>query len=674
MRAFIIRPFGTKNEINFDEVERLLIAPALKRIGADGRTTVDIVHAGNIRVDMFRRLLTADLVVADLSIHNANVFYELGIRHALRDRSTLMLRCESDKFPFDLQTDRYFLYSKEDPGARVGDLVTALRQTLDSAIKDSPVFVSLPELREPDPSQFFAIPLDFGEAVEQAIADKHNGDLALLSYEVGGSEWEIKGWRTVGRAQFQLKSYPPAQVTWEAVRKLEPLDLEANLLLGTIYERLGDLTRSTQALERALANKAIQRDERAEAFAGNARNAKTRWRDDWEDIAPGDRQAKALRSPHLRDSFENYELAFSEDLNHFYSGLNALAMLSIMLELARAMPAVWAEEFDTDQKAEQALASYDEQAEKLSAAVNVSLDATLARLKRENKKDVWAEISAADLSFISSKRPARVAAAYRSALAAAPDFVRDSVRKQLAIYKNLDVLTSNLTAAFEVVGEPSASGEQAMKKPKHGLLFAGHMIDAPDRKMPRFPPDKEVVAREQIKAVILKEIELGDGIACGYAGGASGGDILFHEVCDELGIPTRLYLAIPAADYVRRSVQKAGPQWVSRFWALYNERYSQKRVRVLSEAIDVTDDIEYLPSWVREKPDYGIWQRNNLWMLFNALDEASDSKTGDPNITLITLWDGKEGDGPGGTGDLVERVRERGARCEIIDSKQLFDL
>jgi len=674
MRAFIIRPFGTKNEINFDEVERLLIAPALKRIGADGRTTIDIVRAGNIRVDMFRRLLTADLVVADLSIHNANVFYELGIRHALRDRSTIMLRSEGDKFPFDLQTDRYFLYSKDNPGAHLDDLVTALRQTLDSAIKDSPVFVSLPELREPDPSHFLVIPLDFGEGVERAIADKHNGDLALFSDEVGGFEWEMKGRRTVGRAQFQVKSYAPAQVTWEAVRKLEPLDLEANLLLGTIYERLGDLTRSTQAVERALTNKEIQRDERAEAFALVARNAKTRWRDDWEENASGDRQATALRSPHLRDSFENYELAFNEDLNHFYSGLNALAMLSIMLDLARAMPAVWAEAFDTDQQAEQALASYDEQAEKLSAAVHVSLDATLARLKRENKKDIWAEISAADLSFITSKRPPRVAAAYRNALAAAPDFAIDSVRKQLVMYKDLGVLTGNLSAAFEVVTVPSTSGELATKKSKHGLLFAGHMIDDPDRKTPRFPADKEAVAREQIKAVILKEMELSDGIACGYAGGASGGDILFHEVCDELGIPTRLYLAIPPANYVTSSVQKAGPQWVSRFWALYNERYEQKRVRVLSEAIDVTDDIEYLPPWVREKPDYGIWQRNNLWMLFNALDEVSDAKTGDPNLTLIALWNGQEGDGPGGTGDLVERVRKRGARCEIIDSVKLFNL
>src|SRR5436190_24179738 len=98
MRAFIIRPFGEKADrngakINFDAVEEKLIDPALDKLeGYQGRTTGDIVRAGNIREDMFQLLLTADLVIADVSIDNANVFYELGIRHALRDKRTLLLR------------------------------------------------------------------------------------------------------------------------------------------------------------------------------------------------------------------------------------------------------------------------------------------------------------------------------------------------------------------------------------------------------------------------------------------------------------------------------------------------------------------------------------------------------------------------------------------------------
>src|ERR1700756_360900 len=92
MRAFIIRPFGVKKGIDFDRVERELIDPALTQLKISGRTTGEILEAGNIRTDMFQQLLIADLVIADISSNNANAFYELGIRHALRDRHTFLLR------------------------------------------------------------------------------------------------------------------------------------------------------------------------------------------------------------------------------------------------------------------------------------------------------------------------------------------------------------------------------------------------------------------------------------------------------------------------------------------------------------------------------------------------------------------------------------------------------
>ena len=183
-RAFIIRPFGTKKDIDFDRIERELIAPALAQAGVDGRTTLDILGPGNIRVDMFQRLLTADLVVADLSIHNANVFYELGIRHALRDKRTLLVRCQADDFPFDLQTDRYFVYEKENPARSLELLVQALGQTLSSDKLDSPVFHLLPGLTAQDPGRFLPVPQDFQEAVESAVANKQFGDLELLTEEV----------------------------------------------------------------------------------------------------------------------------------------------------------------------------------------------------------------------------------------------------------------------------------------------------------------------------------------------------------------------------------------------------------------------------------------------------------------------------------------------------------
>jgi hypothetical protein len=686
MRAFIIRPFGTQKEIDFDEVAEKLIAPALDAIGAEGRETLDIVESGNIRADMFRRLLTADIVVADLSIHNANVFYELGIRHALRNHGTVMLRCDAEKFPFDLQTDRYFVYKKEDPAASLDGLVKTLRRTIeaakkDSKAKDSPVFSLLPALREQDSSIFNLVPQDFAGDVARAAAAERAGDLALFSYEVKGLEWEIGGWRSVGVAQFKLKSWVGAKVTWERVRALEANDPEANLRLGTVYERLGDLLLSTTALEGVRDNPDAKPADRAEAYSLLARNAKTRWRGDWEGAQPEERAAAALRSPHLPDAFENYERAFYEDLNHFYSGLNALAMVKVMLGLAEALPDVWAERFRKASKAEEALEEYREHADKLAGAVGLSLEAEERRLEREEKKkDVWAKISVADHCFLTTAeaRPF-VASAYRDALAGADAFAVESAGRQLAIYRDLGVLGANLAEVFKVVGEPPplpAPGGAPAPRParKRVLLFAGHMVDAPGREHKRFPSDDKNVAlaREKIKAAVSKVLESGAGVASGYAGGASGGDILFQEVCAELGIQTHLYLAVPAQKYVTTSVQKAEGDWIERFWKIYNAHKERGRVRVLSDAAD--DDGEYLPAWLREKKDYTIWQRNNLWMLFNALDEGCDPASEDPNITLIALWDGEGGDGPGGTGDLVEKVKDLGSQPVVINTKELFGL
>jgi hypothetical protein len=154
--VFIVRPFGRKRsakgvEVDYDEVDRTLIQPALATLPeVTGRTAAAVVEAGNIRTDMFRQLVTADLVVADVSIHNANVFYELGIRHALRRGRTFLLRHEGDDIPFDLKTDRYLTYDAGDPAASVQRLAEALRATIDGRRADSPIFLLLPELGEQD--------------------------------------------------------------------------------------------------------------------------------------------------------------------------------------------------------------------------------------------------------------------------------------------------------------------------------------------------------------------------------------------------------------------------------------------------------------------------------------------------------------------------------------------
>ena len=117
-RAFVIRPFDKKKdsagkELDFERVHNELIGPSLEATRLSGSTTGEIVEAGNIREDMFSFILEADLVICDITVHNANVFYELGIRHALRKRRTVLIKGEpaADSTPFDVLTDRYLSYS-----------------------------------------------------------------------------------------------------------------------------------------------------------------------------------------------------------------------------------------------------------------------------------------------------------------------------------------------------------------------------------------------------------------------------------------------------------------------------------------------------------------------------------------------------------------------------------
>jgi hypothetical protein len=360
-------------------------------------------------------------------------------------------------------------------------------------------------------------------------------------------------------------------------------------------------------------------------------------------------------SPHLDESLDAYAAAFKEDLNHFYGGLNALAMLTIQTKLAELMPDVWADQFDDDDAAQRELASRNTQVQKLSASTDLSIKAKAERLEREQQTDVWVEISEADLCFLTSDRTAKVANAYRRALADVPAFVSDAVRRQVGLYQDLGLLTENAEAVLSVLDPASAP---AASGPKRVLLFTGHMIDAPGRKEPRFPPDKADVAKQKIAEAVAAEQQLAGGIAYGIAGAASGGYILFHQVCEAMNIPTHIYLAVKRDLYIRESVAPAGSDWIEEF----NRLTQSHPVRTMCQSVD-------LPRWLQDKPDYNIWQRNNLWNLHNALAAA-----GGENVTLIALWNGAAGDGAGGTADMVQKAQERGAKTIILDTRNIFGL
>ena len=344
---------GPKEGIDFDRVEETLIQPAIRGVkGAvlEGSTTVPIVEQGNIREDMFRELVIADIVIADLSIHNANVFYELGIRHGLRPHATFLLRADASKFPFDLQTDRYLRYDAAQPETALQKLTAALEKTVASARIDSPVYRLLPNLRAPDADVLNVVPREFADTVDVAQAAGHRADLRLLAHESRGFSWAPQGLRLVGRAQFAIDAWSGASETFEWLREIRPDDIEANQRLGTLYQRLatdanrpdGYLAPSTAAIQRVIDSPSPTGWDIAEAWALKARNVKAQWFNRLRGRPVDEARRDALALPELDEALETYYIGFTHNLNHFYSGLNALVLLRIRLDLARLMPEAWA--------------------------------------------------------------------------------------------------------------------------------------------------------------------------------------------------------------------------------------------------------------------------------------------------------------------------------------------
>jgi hypothetical protein len=674
MRVFIVRPFNVQDGFDFERLDSELIRPALQRLRADheievfGGPATEITRQGNIRTDMFRLLITSDLVIADVSIHNANAFYELGIRHGLRDRHTVLIRAKTaHRHPFDLQTDRYFLYDRNNLGEGVEGLARTLRETLASQEKDSPVFQLLPRL-EPHPrAELTVVPLSFVEEVERARNAREFGRLRLLAHEARSFEWHMEGLRRVGHAQFRLKAFPGAKDTFEAMRLSDPRDLQANQRLGTIYQRLSRdafeprkselLTLSDQRVRFAL-ELARQPADRAEAHSLLGSNAKTRWIGAVRSGSADDARKAALASPHLGEALEAYLSALRERLDDHYPAINVLALMKCQIELASALPGLWEAQHEDEQSASNDLRARCKTVERVTSMLELTLGRDAVVEKPANYNEVWALSSQAELILLTQPdRTERVKQAYRRALANADYFGVEATRRNLEVFQHLNLFEPNTSAALAEIATLAPPPEPG--PPERLVLFTGHMVDAPARPKDkaRFPrtAQAETIARQLIAEALEREAANGK-VSLGIAGGACGADILFHEACGAAGIPTKLMLPLPPDQFLATSVQHGNADWV--------ERYRTLCQRVAPE---VMQDSKALPDWLAEKRDYDLWQRNNLWMMFTALTFHA------PHLTLMALYNPElDADGPGGTRHLLDEARTRDFKIVELDARALL--
>ena len=122
--CFVAMPFGKKPPpgkrkplIDFDQVysllERAVVDVGLECVRADFEATGGFIHR-----PMYERLLVAEYVIADLTLANANVIYEIGVRHGSRAKRTLLVCAGGfvDQLPFDFKPLRVLTYPLDKTG------------------------------------------------------------------------------------------------------------------------------------------------------------------------------------------------------------------------------------------------------------------------------------------------------------------------------------------------------------------------------------------------------------------------------------------------------------------------------------------------------------------------------------------------------------------------------
>jgi len=655
-RTFIITPFGKKknqqgNEIDFNRTLNDLIMPALKACGILGGTAGEIVKAGNIREDMFKELVNADIVLCDITIHNANVFYELGVRHSLRKRNTVLLKGnpEGDQTPFDVSTDRYMAYPIANPSEVVDQLVTVIKRTLASDNEtDSPVFRYLNDL--PEAPFLYQVPKAFREDLRLAFSSNHKGLMRTLAYDVIKTRFSIEGLHIIAKQQKEMGDHEEAIKNWESIRRYQPNHLGANEGLANLYERefskSGDKSsfdKSEIAIQRIFDNPNATLDQKAEAQTLKGRNRKSLWRFAFKDYQTIEERKQKAINRYLFPAFQEYEKAYRMDLNRLYSGLVALQMGTILLNLNKEKPGEVANLLPSD-KLSESLAEIKRTVNFLKIVVGELINEDINNPEifyiENQQPDVWLQISQADYQFLTSEdhKDESIIQRYIHVIPPSGKWYWNSARRQLELFASLGIkadLANKIIHRVEAGLIPDK-----VKKPTQVILFTGHMIDDKHRPSPRFSLENVAHIQKAIKENISNIADHDGHEVIGYASCSPGSDILFHEECHAMGIPTVILLPCSWQEYNKKFF-KDFSDWRNRYLAFHEK--CEKQI--------LTSKPE-LPKWL-VPTDTNFWERGNRWALETA-------KADGDRVDFLSVWDEKPGEIPGGTAHMHELVSNEG--------------
>lgn len=335
--CFVLMPFGRKPTsgggiIDFDAVYEKLIAPAIKGaelepLRADKETAGGIIHK-----PMYERLILCKYAVADLTTANANVFYELGLRHAVRRKSTVLLFAkDAGQLPFDIGPLRALPYSlgKDGKPADFAKDRQALENRLRAArddVTDSPIFQLVEDF--PDVQRLktdvFRDRVQYSESVKKKLFDARNQKDVHAVQAVADSLGRIADQESgvVIDLYLSYRAVEDYDAMIALVDQMAP-PLAATLMvqeqLGFALNRVGRRMEAEKVLKDLIAS----RGPSSETFGILGRV----YKDAWEEAAANGEDF--LATGYLDKAVEAYLNGFESDWRDAYPGINAVTLMEI---------------------------------------------------------------------------------------------------------------------------------------------------------------------------------------------------------------------------------------------------------------------------------------------------------------------------------------------------------
>jgi tetratricopeptide (TPR) repeat protein len=328
------KPDGSGNTIDFDAVYAELIKPAIEAAELEPIRADEEMSGGIIHKPMFERLVLCEYAVADLTTANANVFYELGVRHAVRPHSTVLLFAEGGRLPFDVAPLRAIPYQLD--GGRPAN-VEGSRAALDKQLmaaraktSDSPVFQLLNWKTVPDVasmvSDVFRDRVQYSVDQRRRLADaRGTGAQAVTNLREVEKDLGTLADVESGVVVDLFLSYRAVEAWADMVRLVDQMDAplrETVMVQEQLALALNRLGRRDEA-ERTLLGVLKSRGPSSETYGLLGRVYKDRWDD-------AKREGNAFLARGLLDkAIDAYARGFEADIRDAYPGINAVTLMEL---------------------------------------------------------------------------------------------------------------------------------------------------------------------------------------------------------------------------------------------------------------------------------------------------------------------------------------------------------